>query len=192
MSETKQLAAHYAVLQLDAHIHQEIMHCRNMVELLIEEFWEQYPQCDRDARRLDAAGKAAHAEYVEVLRKMRANALRSARTHLAARALCGRDKDDLPELDEAVMKEFRRLADAHHADERERRAAASLEEKRRLARADDDAFDDALEGHYEALFDYATAERGSRRAAGGHRQISAAGHAALDDALDGLRHGGAL
>jgi hypothetical protein len=158
MSETKQLAAHYAVLQLDAHLHGEIMHCRSMAELLIEEFWEQYPQCERDPRQLDTAGKAAHAEYVEVLRKMRANALRSARTHLAARALCGRDKDDLPELDAPVMKEFRRLADAQHADELERQAKESLEEQRRKAKADDNAFDDALERVHEAQFDYANGE----------------------------------
>jgi hypothetical protein len=87
------------------------------------------------------------------------------------------------------MKEFRRLADAHHADERERQAAALLDRQRRLARADDDAFDDALEHHNEALFDNAN---GEGPATGGYRQISAAGHAALDDALDGLRHGGAL
>lgn len=158
MSETKQLAAHYAALQLNAHLDHDIMHFRNMAELLIEEFWEQHPQCERDTRRLDAAGKAAHAEYVEVLRKMRANALRLARTHFAARALCGRDKDDLPELDEAVMQEFRRLADAHHADELERKAADSLEEQRRKAKADDDAFDDALERFHEAQFDYANGE----------------------------------
>jgi hypothetical protein len=158
MSETKQLAAHYAALQLDAHLHHEIMHCRNMAELLIEEFWEQHPQCERDTRRLDAAGKVAHGTYVEVLRKMRAHSLRLARTHFAARALCGRDKNDLPELDEAVMKEFRRLADAHHADDLERQAEASREEQRRKAKADDDAFDDALERYHEAQFDYANGE----------------------------------
>lgn len=158
MSETKQLAAHYAVLQLDGMLDTAIMHYRRMAELLIEEFWEQWPQCDGDARRLDPAGKSAHAELVDLLRKMRANALRAARTFLALRARCGRDKDDLPELDEAVMKEFRRLADAHYADERERQAAAALEERRRAARADDDAFDDALERWTEAEFDYANGE----------------------------------
>ena len=158
MTRTSQLAAHYAVLQIDARLDHTVMHFRNTAELLIEEFWEYHPQCGRDARRLDPAGESAHAELVDLLRKMRANDLRTARTLLAARARCGGDKDDLPELDEAVMKEFRRLADAHHADERERQAAAVLEERRRAARADDDAFDDALERHTEGLFDYANGE----------------------------------
>jgi len=158
MSETNQLAAHYAVLQLDALLDHVVKHFGSTAELLIEEFWEQRPQYRRDTRRLDHSGKSAHAELVDLLHNMRANALRSARNFLALRARCGRDKNDLPELDEAVMTQFRRLADAHSVVEHQRRATKELEEKRQAAKADDDAFDDALERHYEALFDYANGE----------------------------------
>ncbi|MFM7136922.1 MAG: hypothetical protein ACKO1M_07620 [Planctomycetota bacterium] len=158
MTRTSQLAAHYAVLQLDAHLDHAVMHYRNTVDLLVEEFWEHFPQRQRDARLLDPDGKRAHDELVGLLHNMRGNALRDARTYLALRARCGRDKDDLPELDPAVMQEFRRLADAHGAAENERKAAAAAEVRRRAARADDDAFDDALERWTEAEFDYANGE----------------------------------
>lgn len=158
MSETNQLAAHYAVLQIDALLDAGVMHYRRLAELIVEEFWERYPQCGRDARRLDAAGKSAHAAVVDLLRAKRGNAVRDARTLLALRAQCGTDKDDLPELDDAVLAEFRRLTNTDDADRRERQAAAALEEKRRAARADDDKFDAGLEEHFEGLFDYANGE----------------------------------
>ena len=56
------------------------------------------------------------------------------------------------------MTELRRMRQAHEDDRRQRRAEAALEEKRRAERADDDAFDDALERHTEGLFDYSNGE----------------------------------
>jgi hypothetical protein len=158
MARTNQLFAHYAALQTDALLDATVMHFRRWAELQVEAFWEQYPQCDRDPRRLDAAGKRAHGNLLGLLRARRQSAVRDARLLLESREECASDKDDLPELDDAVVTELRRLRQAHEDDLRQRRAERKLEEKRLAARADDDAFDDALERYTEGLFDYANGE----------------------------------
>ena len=158
MARTNQLFAHYAALQTDALLDTVVMHYRRWAELHIEAFWERYPQCSRDPRLLAASGKAAHDSLVRLLRARRECVIREAQLLLATREQCGSDRDDLPELDDAVVTELRRMQSAHEADKRERRAAAQLEEKRRALRAEDDAFDDMLERHTEALFDYANGE----------------------------------
>lgn len=158
MAETKQLFAHYAALQTDALLDAVVMHFRRWAELHIEAFWERYPQCDRDPRRLNGAGRVAHGNLLGLLRARRECVIRDARLLLASREECAGDKDDLPERDDAVATELRRMRQAHEDDRRQRRAEAALEEKRRAERADDDAFDDALERHTEGLFDYSNGE----------------------------------
>jgi len=158
MAETNQLFAHYAALQTDALLDAVVMHFQRWAELHIEAFWERYPKCNRDPRRLNAAGQAAHGRLVGLLRSRRECVIRDARLLLATREQCGSDKDDLPELDDAVVAELRRMRQAHEDDRRQRRAEAALEEQRRAERADDDAFDDALERHTEGLLDYANGD----------------------------------
>ena len=158
MAETKQLFAHYAAQQTDALLEADVLHFRRWAELLIEAFWERYPQCDRDPRRLNGSGRVAHDNLLSLLRARRECVIRDARLLLASREECAGDKDDLPELDDAVVTELRRMRQAHEDDRRQRCADAALEEKRRAERADDDAFDDALERHTEGLFDYANGE----------------------------------
>lgn len=158
MAETKQLFAHYAALQTDALLDAGVMHFRRWAELKIEAFWERYPQCDRDPLRLNSAGGVAHGRLLGFLRARRECVIRDARLLLESREECGSDKDDLPELDDAVVTELRRLQQNAEDDRRQRRAEAALEEKHRAERADDDAFDDALERYYEGLLDYANGE----------------------------------
>jgi hypothetical protein len=158
MAGTNQLFAHYAALQTDGLLDAVVMHFRRWAELQIEAFWERYPLCDRDPGQLNAAGKVAHGNLLGLLRARRECVIRDARLLLASREECASDKDDLPELDDAVVNELRRMQKAHEDDRRHRLAEATLEEKRRAARAADDAFDEALERHTEGLFDYANGD----------------------------------
>jgi hypothetical protein len=158
MAQTNQLYAHYAALQTDALLDDNVIHFQRWAELHIEAFWERFPQCNRDPQRLNAAGQAAHDRLAGLLRARRECVIRDARLLLATREQCGSDRDDLPELDDAVVTELRRMQQNHEADRRQRRADAALEEQRRAERADDDAFDDALERHTEGLFDYANGD----------------------------------
>lgn len=158
MARTNQLYAHYAALQTDALLDAVVMHFRRWAELHIEEFWERFPKCNRDPQRLNAAGQAAHDRLVRFLRSRRQCVIRDAQLLLATREQCGSDKDDLPELDDAVVTELRRMQQAEEDYRRQRRAEAALEQQRQAERADDDAFDDALEQYNEALLDYANGE----------------------------------
>jgi hypothetical protein len=71
MARTNQLFAHYAALQTDAQLDAVFMYFRRWAELHIEAFWERYPQCNREPRRLNAAGQAAHDRLVVLLRARR-------------------------------------------------------------------------------------------------------------------------
>jgi hypothetical protein len=176
MSETKQLAAHYAAIQLDAKREQVVMSYRPTVEMLVAEFDEKYEGVPENSPERVRAKKRRVERFV----RYRAAVLELAAAAASLRADCGTDPTDLPEPDDSVAAEYSRIRAAHETYRREQAGKPA------------DDVDEMVEQHREAALDYATAERGSRRAAGGHRQISAAGHAALDDALDGLRHGGAL
>jgi hypothetical protein len=154
MSETTQLAA----LRTDALLDAAVKGYRPWGELHVKAFWERYPECECDPRRLDAVGKAAYTNLLSLLRARLACVIRDARLLLATREQCGLDKSDLPELDAAVVAELGKMQRAHDDDRQEIREAALLEEKRRAARADEDDFDAALERHTEAMFDYANGE----------------------------------
>ena len=177
MSETKQLAAHYAVLQLDALREHVVMSYRPSVELLVAEFAEKHDGTTKHSPERAMARERRGARFL----RYRAAVLELAAAAASLRADCGTDPTDLPEPDDNVAAEYSRIRAAHETYRREQ-----------AGKPVDDDVDEMVERYREAALDYATAERGSRRAAGGQRQISAAGHAALDDALDGLRHGGAL
>lgn len=107
----------------------------------------------------------ARKQRVERLVRYRTAVLELAAALASLRLDCGTDPDDLPHADDDVTAEYSRIQSAHETHRREQ-AGQSV----------GDDFD----------------KRGNRPPVDGYRQISAAGHAAADEALEGLRYGGAL
>jgi len=139
MTQTSQLDAHFAVIQVDAVTRQVVMSCQPTVDMLVVEVRERAPG-DDGRRRLR-----------ELLCRFRSGVLELADTLVALRAQCGTDKADLPDADADVRDELARLRASHEK-----------------------------------------ADRAQFRPAGACRAGSTSLAAAADEALDTLRHGGAL
>lgn len=151
MSRTKQLEAHYAVLQLDALRHRVVMSYRPSVEMLVAEFEEKYEGTPKHhpvrvgARERRGAG----------LLRLRAAVLELAEAAASLRLDCGTDPTDLPEPDDDVAAEYSRIRAAHETYRREQAGETFGDD------GDDDAvddIDDIVERHTEELFDYANGE----------------------------------
>ena len=52
MARANQLYAHYAALRTDALLDAAVKGYRPWGELHVKAFWERYPKCERDPRRL--------------------------------------------------------------------------------------------------------------------------------------------
>lgn len=139
MTQTSQLDAHYAVIQVDGVMSNVVMSFKPTAELLIAEVRERGTDDDGKRRLRD------------LLHRYRAGVLELADTLVALRRQCGADKADLPDDDDDVRAELARIRATHER-----------------------------------------ADRAVRQSAGGYRHGSAALAAAADEALDTLRHGGAL
>lgn len=166
MSKTKQLEAHYAVLQLDALRHRVVMSYRPSIEMLVAEFEEKHEGTPKHhpvrvgARERRGAG----------LLRLRAAVLELAAAAASLRSDCGTDPTDLPEPDDDVAAEYSRIRAAHETYRREQAAEAFdddgddddvVDRHLEAARANDDAvddIDDIVERHTEKLFDYANGE----------------------------------
>jgi hypothetical protein len=139
MTQTSQLDAHYAVIQVDGVMSKVVMSFKPTAELLVAEVRERDAD-DNGKRRLR-----------DLLHRYRAGVLELADTLVALRRQCGADKADVPDADDDVRAELAYIRASHDR-----------------------------------------ADRAVRQSASGYRPASAALDAAADEALDTLRHGGAL
>jgi hypothetical protein len=151
MNQTNKLYSHRAALRTNALLHEVVMGYRPWGQLHVEAFWERYPECDRDPRRLDAVGKEAYANMLALLRARLQCAIRDARLLRAMRAQCELDNSDVPEVDPAVLAELDRMQQAEDDGRREIREEAALEEEYRAVRAAEDEFDAQVEYARECM-----------------------------------------
>jgi hypothetical protein len=175
MSETKQLDAHYAVLQLDNLRREVVMSFRPTVEMLVAEFDEQYAGIPHDSPERVRAKERRVERFV----RYRAAVLELSAALVALRLDCGTDSSDLPHGDDDVPKEFSRIRAAHETFLREQAVEPV-----------DDDVDEMIDRHREALVDRAAGERVSGQPVPTSNGYSFDLAAAADDALDALRNGG--
>jgi len=145
MSETKQLAAHYAVLQLDALREKVLMSFRPTVEMLIAEFDEQHAGFSVSTPKR----QQAHEHRLKQFVRLRAAVLELSSALVALRCGCGTDPTDLPEPDDDVAAEYSRI-----------RAAQETYRREQAGEPVDDDVDAMVDEYHEALVDFATRDRG--------------------------------
>jgi hypothetical protein len=146
MTRTSQLAAHYAVLQLDALREKVVMSFGPTVEMLIAEFDEQHA----GVSVFTPKRQRAHERRLKQFVRLRAAVLELSSALVALRCGCGTDPKDLPHGDDDVVAEFSRIRAAHEKHRREQAGEPV-----------DDDVDEMLERHHESLVDYAAREGGA-------------------------------
>jgi len=147
MTQTSQLDAHYAVLQLDALRQQVVMSYRPTVKMLVAEFDEKHDGVPENAPDRLRARERRAVQFV----RYRAAVVEFDAAVVSLRLDCSNDPKDLPHGDDDVVAEFSRIRAAHEKCRREQAGEPV-----------DDDVDYMVDQYHEALVDYATREGGGK------------------------------